>query len=480
MAIIELPITDGFYVSRSLPIAAQECVNYYPTDILLTTGELLRVALFGTPGIRQLATTGTVVEQNRGSWVLNGVPYFVNGTQLYRLNADFTLDSLGTIVGTDKVQMADNGTQLMILVPLSSTGYIFTTGPDTLTTVTDADFTASGNPKTLKFMDGYFVFTTNQKKIITSNLNNGLAYLATDFGSAEADPDSLVNSFPFKGQLFVFGTETTEVFSNVGGVSFPFQRIPGFILSKGLFAKDSIVQAQDSLMWVGGGKNEGPAIWALSGNSTVKISTVAIDSLLEKETSVSGIFAWSYSQDGAYFVGWTLATTTIVYDTQSRRWHERKSSIVQNDTLVETRWRVNSIVKAYDKIIVADFLDGRIGEANLDIYSEYGSVIQRVVSTRLFANQGRSFTVPMIEVTTESGVGNLDALDPHIRMSKSADGKVFSDERARSVGKTGEYNLRQVWRRNGRLDRFVIFKFEFSEKAKAVIWKVEADIVAAI
>ena len=473
--LVELPITDGFYVSRALPLASQSCINWYPTEIVLSTGEVLRVSLFGTPGLNQLATSGILNEQNRGSWVLEGVPYFVNGTTLYRLESDLvTLTGLGTITGTSRVSMSDNGTQLFILVP-GSTGYIFTTGPDTLTTITDGDFTANGNPQAVVFMDGYFVLSTDTKKFIISALNNGLAYNALDFGSAEYDPDAIVAPFVFKSQLFMLGTETTEVFSNIGGSAFPFQRQQGFILSKGLSAKDSIANSQDTFMWVGAGKNEGPAIWSLQGNTTVKVSTTAIDSILEREAEAGllpDVFSFNYSQDGAYFVGWTLSNTTIVYDTQSRRWHERKSDISN----VKTRWRANSLVQAYGKILVGDFIDGRVGELDLDILTEYGDIIERVISTRPFTAQGMPFTVPFIELTVESGVGNVNAPDPKMRMDRSTNAKIFTDERPRSIGKVGEYDQRVVWRRNGRAARFEVFRWSFAENARAVIAKAEADV----
>ena len=58
MAITVLPIANGFYESDSLPISAQECVNWYPN--IVQAPALAQETLFGTPGITQLATSGTV------------------------------------------------------------------------------------------------------------------------------------------------------------------------------------------------------------------------------------------------------------------------------------------------------------------------------------------------------------------------------------------------------------------------------------
>ena len=47
-----LPIANGFYVSDSLPLSAQECTNWYP-NIVQGVG-LNQETLFGTEGITLL------------------------------------------------------------------------------------------------------------------------------------------------------------------------------------------------------------------------------------------------------------------------------------------------------------------------------------------------------------------------------------------------------------------------------------------
>ena len=464
-----------------MPLSSQSCINWYPIANRNSNGDVISQSLLGTPGITQLATSGTISQVNRGAWTFQDKPYFVNGTGLYRLESDMvTLTSLGTIAGTSRVSIADNGTQMLILVP-GSTGYIFTTGPDNLATITDADFTANGNPQYVVFMDGYFVLTTDTKKFIISALNNGLAYNALDFGSAEHSPDAIVAPFVLRSTLFIAGTETMEAFSNIGGVSFPFQRQQGFILAKGLFAAESIVSTQDTFAFIGGGRNDAPAALMLSGNSVIKISTEAIDTLLEAEAAlgtIANVFAYSYSQGGSFFICWRLTNTTIVFDSTSAKWHERKSTVVNDGVKSQTALRINSMTTAYGFLLVGDSIDGRIGKYDLSILSEYGEVIEREISGRPFVNQGLPFSVPAIEITVASGVGNANTLDPVMRMDRSSDGKTWSGERLRTIGKVGEYDRRVVWRRNGRAGRNEIFRFKFAEKATAVITKVEARVVA--
>ena len=483
---IELPIAEGFYESDSLPISAQECVNWYPNTPQTTA--LGQKNLFGTPGIDQIETTGQIKQINRGSHTKNETPYFVNGDTLYSLDRTidefdvetFSTTALGVIEGEGRVSMADNGTQLMILVP-GGKGYIFNEDDGTsFQEITDSDFNANGAPQIVVFVDSFFLCTTDQKKFIVCAPNNGLDWNALDFGSAEADPDKLVAPVIFRNQPFIMGSDTGEAFQNIAGSGFPFQRINGLIFDKGLFAPFSVINADNSFMWIGGGVNESPAVWKSSGSTPVRISTNAIDSAISEftETEISEVFSFSYAQKGGYFVCFSFPTRTFVYDTVTGKWHERKSQITDATGFEQTlRWRVNSLTAAYGRILVGDSQDGRIGSVDKDVFTEYGRNILRTVTTTPFNNQGSSFFVPRIELTVESGMSDRNEKDAVFRLSTSSNGKVFGDERIRSIGKTGEYDQRVIWNRNGRYSRFTVLKFEFSDPVKPVIIKLEADII---
>jgi len=475
---VPLPFATGFYESPVLPLAAQECLNWY---VHAPDGPALAPeVLFPTPGISAVVSRGDeLTDANRGGWSLNGVPYFVNGSALVRLNADDTLDALGTIGGTGRVSMSDNGTQLMILAP-GVNGYIFTTGPDALTTISDADFTANGNPQAVVFVDTYFVFTTDANKFIISASNNGLAYDALDFGTAESNPDGTQVPIVFKNQLFIIGEITAEGFSNVGGADFPFQR-SGVFLDQGTPAPHSVVKTSETFLFIGNAKNESPAVWAFAGNTTQKVSTQAIDDILEDLTAaqLADVFAWSYAQSGHYFVGFTLPTTTLVFDTTTGKWHERKSRYIDASlNTIDVAYRVSSVVAGYGSMYVSDSLDGRIGLMDPDNLDEYTNRVFRRVATQPFQDNTKSFSVPYLELTMESGVGNAAEPDPMVVMDRSTDGgKTWVALRARAMGKEGEYKRRIAWRRNGRASRFEVFRFSTSAPVKAPVLGLHAIIM---
>lgn len=479
---MQLNITGGFYESDSLPVSAQRLVNAY-VNVPQTTGAYSNEVIFGTPGISQLATTGTISQINRGAWVMAGIPYFVNGTSLQSVDVDGNLSLLGTITGTGRVSMADNGTQLCILVPGGS-GFIWNEGTTTFATITDADFTANGNPQHVRFNDGFFVFSTDTKQFIISALNNGLAYDALDVGTAEADPDVIVAPWTFNGRVYMLGSETIEPFRNIGGAQFPYQRIDGGILSAGLFSPFSLVDGDKHFYWIGGGKNEKASIWRSNGNTPEKISTTAVDSLIQGVTDdeLEDIFSWSYSEEGAFFIGFHLPDTTIIYDEINGRWHERTSEVLVRGETTTIGWRVASMVTAFGDVLVGDTIDGRIGTLNTDLFTEYDDDrIKRRIITQPFGNQNDTFFMPSLELTMESGVGNAAEPDPQVRLSISRDGgSIYSPERTRGVGKTGERKRRQIWNKNGRISRTDVLQWEFSAPCKFVAIRADARLKAGV
>jgi hypothetical protein len=89
---------------------------------------------------------------------------------------------------------------------------------------------------------------------------------------------------------------------------------------------------------------------------------------------------------------------------------------------------------------------------------------------------GNSISVNSVELTTESGVGNEAQPNPEIRMSSSVDGKKFNNPIPALMGKIGEYDVRQIWRRFGRFPRFGVLLFEFSDPCKFRALKLRVNV----
>ena len=360
--------------------------------------------------------------------------------------------------------MADNGKELMVLIP-GGNGYIIDeTSGTPFVQIIDASFTANGAPQYVVFIDSFFVVSTDSKKFIRSDANDGINWSALNVYTAESDPDDIVGLQVYNNKLFVMGSEITEEFNDNGGI---FQRT-GFFIDKGLYAPLSTIATNNSFMWIGGGTNEGAAVWTLNGNTPVKVSTTAIDAALQNFTlaQIQQAFSYSYAKNGAYFVGFSLPTRTFEINTVTGKWNERSSRITSSKGVISNdRWRINSVVTAYNRVMCGD--------------SQYNEAIIRTFSTQVLSDQGEAIVISSLEATMEAGVGDLVTLDPKIRISMSKDGKAFDNELTRDIGGIGQSQRRAIFYRMGRYPRLSVIKVEMSDPVKPVFIKLEANIRSA-
>jgi len=475
---MQLEIATGFYQSDSLPLVAQRCVNWEP--IVPQAAALSQRALRDVYGIDTRTLTGsTIIGINRGAQVVNGVPYFINERTLYSFDSDNVVTDHGEIIGSGRVSLAHNGQYLVIVVP-SVTGYAFNNADSTLTEITDIDFQVSD---TVSFKDGFFIFTASDgEQFFISNLNQPLVYDALDFGSAEVRPDKIVASNVNLNELRIWGEDTGELFQNVGGSGFPFKRVPGGDIQKGLRAKHSIVDFDNSFVFLGGAPNELTAVWRFEGGVR-KISTSAIDNAIQEytEDEIADAFAFTYAYGGNFFVAFTftsinIPSRTLVYDattsalTGENVWHERQSGIDDD------KWRVTEIVSVYGDLIVADSVDGRVGTLNKDTHTEYGNTIKRQKTSQPFNVDRFPLTVSKLMLTMKAGVGTIAGVDPQIKMEYSDDqAGIFRIAGLRSYGEIGNRKRIPSWCRQGQIPRDRVLRFTTTEPVKSVLLRLDAE-----
>lgn len=475
MPLVDLPIGGGFYQSESLPLSAQRCIGLFPV-IPQTANAGSKVVLFNSPGIKSFSNAAGV---NRGSREMAGISYFVNGTQLYKVESSGTATAIDTISGSGQVSMADNGEKLVIVVP-GVTAYEYNSITDTVTEITDTDFRVSD---TVCFKDGYFIFTSSDGSVFfNSALNDPLNYRALDFGTAEIDPDKIIACHVVHNELFIIGQETIELFQNIGGSGFPFQRIQGANIQKGARAKFSIVRIGETFGFVGGGEKEKPGVYAvLDSSKAQKISTDAIDKEIQKfsDQEIADCIGFNYFDRGQEIIGFTftsdsISSRTFCYNATTSKlsgiptWFEMQSGIDDN------RWNVNSIVKAYGKLLVGTTTSA-IGELDENTYTELGSTIKRQFTSAPIANQDKVMKISKVKLWMEAGVGLTlgQGEDPIVRMDTSDDGRVFSNDKDRKIGKIGKYGQQTEWRRIGRVPSFKVLRFTITDPVKTIIRKLQ-------
>ncbi len=124
---------------------------------------------------------------------------------------------------------------------------------------------------------------------------------------------------------------------------------------------------------------------------------------------------------------------------------------------------------------MGDSVDGRIGVLQRDLHTEYGNVMLRQKTSMPFDSDRFPMFVSELKLTTQSGVGTINGLDPKMKMEYSDDhAQSFQVAGLRSYGKIGQYQALPSWRRQGRIPRDRVLRFTTTEPVKSDIIRLDA------
>jgi hypothetical protein len=159
------------------------------------------------PGLKAFGTTANAVP--RGQLAVGNTLYTVVGTKVYSSNsAGGAATALGgTLPGTTGVFMAANNaaTPDIVIVAPGDGAFILSAG--SVASYPDADV---GQPNSVVFHKGYFIFTYGDGKTRASGINS-TSINTTDVATAESKPDTLYRPIPLgNGQILLAGSSSIE------------------------------------------------------------------------------------------------------------------------------------------------------------------------------------------------------------------------------------------------------------------------------
>ena len=474
---MKTPILGSAYVARSINAADNRMVNLFPE--IVPEGGKEPAFLQRAPGLTVLATVGN--GPIRGLWTYGDYGYAVSGTILYQINSNWTAVAKGTVGGSGPVSMADNGTQLFIAAnPL---GYIYNASTDVFQQITDPDFPGAG---TVGYIDGYFTFNEpDSQKIWVTQLLDGTSVDPLEFASAEGNPDNVVAIFVDHREVWVFGTNSTEVWYDAGLLDFPLARIQGAFNELGCAAPYSVAKMDNQVYWLGKDARGQGIVYKAAGYIGQRVSTHAIEWQMQEYADLTDAVGYTYQQDGHsfYVLNFPSADTTWVYDVATGAWHER-ASFADGEF---NRHRANSQMFFNSTTVVGDYQNGKIYDFDLNVYADDGEPQKWLRSWRALPTGANNLTRTIQhalqldcetgvglnlypageeqELLTESGLyittqsGDLLATtaylatpgyNPQVMLRFSDDGgHTWSNEHWKSMGRIGKFGHRTIWRRLG-------------------------------
>lgn len=446
---MDSPILGSSYVARSVNAADSRMVNLFP-EIVPEAGKE-PAFLSRCPGLKRKSSIGN--GPVRGLWKVNDIMYAVSGNTFYKVETygrtRLKGTAIGTVTGTGPVSMSDNGTQ--IFIACNPDGFIYNTSTEVFAEITDPDFAGA---VTVGYIDGYFVFNEpNSSRFWVTQLLDGTSVDPLDFASAEGDPDNLVSLIVDHREIWLFGTNSTEVWYDAGTADFPLQRIQGAFNEIGCAAPYSVAKVDNSVFWLGSDARGRGIVYRNNGYKGQRISTHAVEWQIQQYTDISDALAYSYQQDGHifYVLIFPTANTTWVYDASTQAWHERAGW--ENSEF--TRHRSNCQVVYNNEIIVGDYANGNLYAFDLTDYSDNGDIQRWLRSWRALptgTNDLKRTSQHTLQIDCEAGVGidTGQGSDPQMMLRWSDDGgHTWSNEHWMSMGKIGEYYRRAFARRMG-------------------------------
>lgn len=463
----EIQFGINSYKARSGLMSSERVVNFYAEPAIPSSP--FRGALIGTPGLK-LWKDLEQFESINGSIVLGDFLYVVCGLDFYQIDSSKTAILKGTLGGSpDRVMMTVNRTQVTILTSNGDSYYYNTSdhnpNPDTFGKITDSDYQPASSVTTL---NNYTVFSELESdQFFISDLAETTSY-NVNFATADASADNIVRVYAINNELWIFGEESTEVWTNTGNPDFPFERIVGTLIQVGCLAKFSVVNDQEGIFWLG----DDFSIYQGIGYAANRISTYPIEMEISKYERVDDAVGFFYVQEGHRFYCLTFPTAnkTWSYDTTTQLWHERSSR--NPNTLANDRWLVNSLSFFDSLIIVGDKNTGKLYELDLDTYTENGeTIVSEVVTATIFNTLLRtSFDRLTIMMDTGVGIdGSGQGDNPEIMLKTSTDGaKTWSDELWQPIGPIGSYETEVFWTNVG-YGRSLISKIRISDPVKRII-----------
>jgi hypothetical protein len=463
---LRAPIALANNRGRSIPVNPSRLVNFYAQPN--PEGSRTPATLFGTPGMKAWCSgLGAPIRAVRYVGKL-GYVYALAGTTLYRIDSTGTATACtgATLPSSGTAMLSDNGVQVCLLV--DGAGFIIT--GTTIVAITSADFNPASS---VDFVDGYFVFTRlDSGQFFISGLYDGLLYDASEFATAESSPDNLLRVLVDHREVWLFGAQTTEAWINTGASPFPFERVSGAVLERGIAAGATAAKADNGVFWLG----DDLIVYRAAGYQPARISTHAEEEILRTSTTSDAI-GWTYSQAGHTFYVLELPTSgrTLVYDAATNRWHERSSGLAGG------AWRARQSVSAFGKILVGDSQAGNVAELDLNTYAELGGTLRSAASAAIVGEHKRRFMASCtLEYEAGVGLSTGQGSAPGIMLRISNDGgRTWGGEKTALLGGIGDYRQSARWDRLGSFrGGSRAMEFAISDPIKRAIYGIEYELAA--
>jgi hypothetical protein len=463
---MQIPILSGIYADTTPELRTAYPVNMVPVPKKsgISNG-------FLRPG-DGIVVNGTGPGIDRGGINWQGICYRVMGTKLVTVASTGTVTVLGDVGGPVNTLVTFDYS--FDRLAIASGGRLYYWNGTTLTQVTDPDL---GVVLDVVWVDGYFM-TTDGEFLVVTELNDPTQVNPLKYGSSEVDPDPVVALLKLRNEIYALNRNTIEVFDNVGGDFFPFQRIEGAQIQKGVIGTFACCVYLETVAFLGSGRNEQPGIYLGANATAQKVSTQEIDNLLltYTEAQLAQVKLEARNDKNHQHLYVHLPDRTIVYDAAASEALGDQVWFTLTTTVVGfAQYRARNLVWAYDKWLVGDPQSSAIGYLVQNTGHHWGQQVRWEFGTTIVYNEGNGAIFNRLELVSLTGSVALGT-NPQISTSYSINGLAWSQDRSIAVGTTGNTAKRLAWFQQGHMRNWRIQRFRGDSDAHISFVRLEAQI----
>jgi hypothetical protein len=380
----------------------------------------------------------------------SGYAYVVSGAVLYRVDANGTPATLGTVNGSGRAKLAANsvpGDNQILILNGSGSGYIYTNAGG-LVAISDPDFFASSSVTTLD--ERFWLARDDSNEFFGSDLSSGTAYNPLTFGSADESPDNVVAVIQKKSALWVLGSNKIEYFQRFDDTTFPLRAVKGATIDHGILVGNTLAEMNEYFAYLA----DDLTIRMMAGTQSVKLSDLDFELKVKGNgtlafpgfTTVDD--AYGFFVDGpihsTYYITFPTEGYTKGFDIKSQMSHRRESEGCGY-------WRVSGAAKFGIDVICGDSLDGKLWKLDIDNRTENGTLIRTTLVTPSISHTG-NVTISAIELDMEVAQTTDPTDVPVMRVLYTKDGgNTWINKGTIAVGNFGQHSNRVVLRNFGRL-----------------------------
>jgi len=367
-------------------------------------------------------------------------------------------------------------------------------------------------------VDNYFVYNNpGTQQWGSSDLLSPISS-STSYALKDGAPDKLIALIVDHREVYLMGEASSEVWTDVGAVPFPFQRIPGTSTQHGIAAQFSVARLGNSFAYVSRNNRGQAQIMQMEGYIPKRISTHAVENTLTNQY-IDDAISYTYQLEGheIYVTTFPTLNLTWAYDSTTTMWHKWLG--MASDGTYMRHWS-NCAASFQGKVLVGDYSNGKIYSLDKLNYTDNGTNVRRLRRAPHLVTDFQRQYFDELQIQFQPGVGTTGLSSPQffvvylgqnytitsngtltilpnyqdvigqpieppnptttypkamLRWSNDG-GSTWSKEYWVSIGQLGKFKNRAIWRRLG-MARDRVFEVAVSDPVNAVI--VSANLKAS-